>query len=449
MVNGRPGSSLAGFEVVERLGEGGSGVVYRVRDEDGRHVALKVAKAELALSSRERERFLSEAERMQRVRHPSVITLSAAGALDDGSPYLVMPFLEGETLAARVARGPLEAAEALRIAREIGQGIEAIHAAGMLHRDIKPENVFLTGPEARAIVLDFGIARDVDGPATTTTREGRMRGTPAYMAPERFFGASPAATSEVYELAVTLYVMLAGSLPWAGDDRGFDERLDPPPPETRGALVPAHVSSVLMRALSTRPESRPQTIAAFLALLDAPVAVSAERQTEDVTTRPVPSAVATAVPATDTPPPFFETPPAAAVDVTREPAAGRKAAPMSRVAAAVMAVAILAGATAWVGARGGAAIAAELRDACLAPSCAGDLAQLSNASVTSAPSAPASAAPTAPSTDKGPPAMPAARPARSARPPASVVSVSEMGPAKVPPKAKGARDDDAILLDDR
>lgn len=273
---------MGGFELLDRIGEGGSGVVYRVRDTAGAERALKVLKPDLLLSDRERSRFRDEAERMQRVAHDSVVTLTGIGELPDGSPWISMPLLEGETLAKRLSRGPLDVDAAVRIAGEIGRGLEAIHAAGMLHRDIKPENVFLTLPNSRAVILDFGIAREIDGPATTTTRDGRMRGTPAYMAPERFFGAPATIASEVYELGVTLYLMLVGELPWS-EERAFDERLNPLSPRERGVAVPGHVNNLLMRALSTRPEARPPSVGAFVTGLDAPLQTSFEaRETEDV-----------------------------------------------------------------------------------------------------------------------------------------------------------------------
>jgi len=243
------------FEVTNILGEGGSGVVYEARVKtasgDDEIVALKVLRAELAPSERERRRFLEESERMQRVKHPGLVRLLDAGLLPDGRPFLAMPRLGGETLAARLRRGPIPVRTAVKWFAVLARAVHALHEAGMVHRDIKPENVILE--EEGPVLLDFGIARDLDeDDASTTTAEGRIRGTPAYMAPERFFGAAASVRSDVYELAVVLYMMLVGRLPW-GSEKNVTERLDPKSPED----VNAALAGLILRALSTRPEVRP------------------------------------------------------------------------------------------------------------------------------------------------------------------------------------------------
>jgi serine/threonine-protein kinase len=282
------------FEPIRIVGEGGSGVVYEVRvrselgDAPGRSVALKVLRAELAPSERERRRFLEEAERMQRVRHDGLVRLLEAGLLPDGRPYLAMPLIEGETLAARLRRGPVPAAIAVKWLGVLARAVHALHAAGMVHRDVKPENIVLTGgpsdEEKKPLLLDFGIARDLDGDdATTTTAEGRVRGTPAYMAPERFFGAGASVRSDVYELAVVLYTMLVGRLPW-GSEKNVTERLNPASPRDAGADVSSALATSILRALSTRPENRPASAEAFAREVEgaAADATSASRRTLDV-----------------------------------------------------------------------------------------------------------------------------------------------------------------------
>lgn len=253
------------FEIRRVLGEGGSGIVYEARSAAGERVALKVLRAELAPSQREVRRFLDEAERMQRVTHHGLVRLLEAGVLPDGRPYLAMPFLDGETLSERIARGPIPPRVAIAWAKELASAVEALHGAGMIHRDIKPENVLLVGEgddDAHAVLLDFGIARDRDDDPTTTTVEGRVRGTPAYMAPERFFGASANVASDVYELAVLTYAMLVGRLPW-GSEKDVTARLNPTSPREAGADVSPEIALVVLRALSTRPEKRPGSAAAF------------------------------------------------------------------------------------------------------------------------------------------------------------------------------------------
>ncbi len=254
------------FEPVRVLGEGGGGIVYEVRVLSGigvdakalsgtaPTVALKVLRAELAPSERERRRFLEEAARMQRVEAVGLVKLLEAGLLPDGRPYLAMPLLDGETLAARLKRGPLPAETAVRHFGVLARAVHALHVAGMVHRDVKPENIMLSGQEP--VLLDFGIARDIDDDTTTTTAEGRVRGTPAYMAPERFFGAAASVRSDVYELGVVLYTMLVGRLPW-GSEKNVTDRLNPASPRDAGADVSRALATVILRALSTRPEMRP------------------------------------------------------------------------------------------------------------------------------------------------------------------------------------------------
>ena len=240
------------------LGRGGSGTVYAAIDRGGREVALKVLHADLSLSNHERARFIEEAQRMRRLDHEGLIALAGSGELPDGTPYLCMPRLRGETLSARLRRGPLPVDDALAAFEALADALAALHEAGLLHRDIKPCNVFLAegagGP--RPVLLDLGIARDLGDPTGTTTAAGRIRGTPAFMAPERLFGTGATARSDVYELAITLYLMLVGRRPWERD-HDAESRLNPKTPEAQGVTLPGALSTCLLRALSTRPELRP------------------------------------------------------------------------------------------------------------------------------------------------------------------------------------------------
>ncbi len=253
---------LGEYTIEEVLGEGGSAIVYAARSRVA-DVALKVLRVDALTTPRQKARFLDEARLLAQVQHPSVVAVLDAGTLPDGRPFIAMPRLAGETLAARLARGPLAPAPALRLFEAIAEGVAAIHEAGLVHRDLKAENVFLTEDE-RPIVLDLGIAREAEGAPSTTTEDGRVRGTPATMAPERFFGARASTASDVYELALLLYVMLVGALPW-GDAGDVDARLAAPPPHTLVATIPRALSDAIMAALSTRIEKRPASVTALLA----------------------------------------------------------------------------------------------------------------------------------------------------------------------------------------
>ncbi|CAN5267260.1 hypothetical protein BH11MYX1_BH11MYX1_12170 [soil metagenome] len=254
-------TSLGEFEIQRILGEGGSSVVYAAR-RNGIELALKVLREEIQLTDGERRRFLAEADQLAKLSHPGVIHVLDAGTLPDGRPYLALPLLHGETLAARVARGPLPVATALAYFYAAAAAVTELHRAGLLHRDLKPENFFLDEEEDRLVLLDFGIARDPDATASTATQQGQVRGTPAYMAPERFFGVAASEASEVYELAATLHMMLAGRLPWS-NGADLDTRLDP---ELASELAPS-IATVLRGALAVRAEARPQTVAALVTSL--------------------------------------------------------------------------------------------------------------------------------------------------------------------------------------
>ena len=281
---------LGEYTIEEVLGEGGSAIVYAARPRRA-DVALKVLRVDALTTPRQKARFLDEARLLAQVRHPSVIAVLDAGTLPDGRPFIAMPRLAGETLAARLARGPLAPASALRLFEAIAEGVAAIHDAGLVHRDLKAENVFLTEDE-RPIVLDLGIAREAEGAPSTTTEDGRVRGTPATMAPERFFGARASTASDVYELALLLYVMLVGALPWS-DAGDVDARLAARPPHMLVDTIPRALSDAIMAALSTRIEKRPASAAALLASVRSATSAGdpEARRTSETPRREAPSAL--------------------------------------------------------------------------------------------------------------------------------------------------------------
>jgi serine/threonine-protein kinase len=287
---GEPATAKLGeFEIEGVLGRGGSGAVYAAWDGSGRQVALKVLHADLALSEHERQRFMEEAQRMRRVSHEGLVALAGSGELPDGRPYICMPRLHGETLSTRLRGGRLPIADALAIFDALASALAALHDAGLLHRDIKPSNVFLVVTEGapRPVLLDFGIARDVGDPTGTTTAAGRVRGTPAYMAPERLFGTGATVQSDVYELAITLYLMLVGRRPWERD-HDAESRLNPKPPEALGVELPGALSTCLLQALSTRPELRPHGARAFADAVRESVSVEGPSARQTVTLDVVP-----------------------------------------------------------------------------------------------------------------------------------------------------------------
>ena len=263
------------------LGEGGSGVVYDAT-WGPRRVALKVLHDRLVGTGKERAQFLTEARRLQQIMHPAVVKVLAVGQLPDGRPYLAMERLEGETLASVIARGALTLARALEMFADLASAVAALHEQGLVHRDLKPENVFVVA-DRHAVLLDFGIAKDLDAPASTTTQEGNVRGTPAYMAPERFFGSAAGIATDVYELALVLYVMLAGRPPW-------DEIADPearlqPRSLCELAAVPEALDVEIRRALSTRAQNRPPSASSLLDAVRAAASADATEPTAAETAR--------------------------------------------------------------------------------------------------------------------------------------------------------------------
>ena len=251
---------LGDFRIHGVLGEGGSGTVYDAR-WGHREVALKVLRGDLG--DGERARFLAEARLLVEMTHPGVVKVLAAGALPDGRPYLAMERLPGETLAHRLARGPLPLAHAVGLFTQLCDAVGAMHARALIHRDLKPENVMLVpGPSGEhAVLLDFGIAKTASDGVAAPTQSGLVRGTPAYMAPERFFGHPASVATDVYELAVTFFAMAAGRLPWA-DSADAEVRLNPAR-LADVATVPPALDELIARALSTRAPNRPESAAAL------------------------------------------------------------------------------------------------------------------------------------------------------------------------------------------
>jgi serine/threonine-protein kinase len=262
---------LGGFEISGVLGEGGSAVVYAAHD-GMRHVALKVLHPDQYLDERQVERFVDEAEKLQRVRHPSLVQVYGCGVLPGGRPFIAMPRLIGKSLAHTLERGPLPLRDALALFDGLAGAVAALHHAGLLHRDIKPENVFYcegtfddrslvpigdTTGGTRLVLLDLGIARDTATGPSTTTKAGFMRGTPAYMAPERLFGRGASTTSDVYELALLLFLMLTAHLPW--DESDPAGRIHPKFLPGDHARVPQPLQTVLLEALHVDVSKRCQS----------------------------------------------------------------------------------------------------------------------------------------------------------------------------------------------
>ena len=265
------GKTIGGYTLLREIGRGGMSTVYAAREEGtGRTVALKLLTLPPALSSAQQHdlvaRFAREARAVAGLSHPGIVGIQDIGE-QDGTHFLAMEFLDGETLRERLAHGPLTPAQALPILRQVADALDAVHAAGVVHRDVKPGNVMLL-PDGTAKLLDFGVARQSDD--TTITNTGAIIGSPAYMAPEQVRGEPGTGASDVWALGALLYEILAGRPPFAGP--GIPSVLyqvthENPPPViglTRG------VQRVLRRTLEKNPQRRyPSARAVADALADA------------------------------------------------------------------------------------------------------------------------------------------------------------------------------------
>lgn len=292
------GTRIGAYSIVRELGAGGMGTVYEaLHVQLGRRVALKVLKAEVASSPEMLTRFFNEARAVNHVEHPGLVQISDFGSLPDGSPYLVMELLRGETLAARLlARGRLTEPEALPIVGQLASILAAAHDKGIVHRDVKPSNVMLvpdpavTGGE-RVKLLDFGVAKIVNsalGSGLPMTQTGLPMGTPLYMSPEQCTGETEIdGKADVYALGIILYELLAGQRPFEAENPlallNMHVRKPPPP---LPPLVPAVTSATvqLLNSLLSK-ESRAR-----------PTAAQVQRtcQAANATTLPLPRATALA-----------------------------------------------------------------------------------------------------------------------------------------------------------
>jgi serine/threonine protein kinase len=207
---------LGTYRLIERLGTGGMGEVWRAEDTRLlRQVAIKILPAQLAADPEWKDRFLREARTIAQLNHPNIATIYAIGDEQD-SLFIAMELVEGESLSSMIKRGPMIPADAVRVAVHVADGLYEAHLKGIVHRDVKPENILVSPRSVK--VLDFGIAKQL-GTAEdiSQTQGGVVLGTPHYMSPEQALGKPLDARSDIFSLGVVLYEMLAGQKPFNGD----------------------------------------------------------------------------------------------------------------------------------------------------------------------------------------------------------------------------------------
>ena len=262
MIELAEGDEFSGYRIERRLGRGGMGVLY-LAVEPGleRRVALKLIAPEAAADEVFARRFAEESKIAASIEHPNVVPIYAAGE-EDGVPFIAMRYVAGADLARRLARdGRLEPADAVELIAQVGNGLDAIHAAGLIHRDVKPANVLLAGEAGaeHAYITDFGVARNV-ATESGLTQTGRFVGTLDYVAPEQISGGAIDARVDVYALGCLLFKLLTGEVPFPKEGeaaRLYAHLHDPPPtPSLYVPEVSMALDDVVVRAMSKQPNDR-------------------------------------------------------------------------------------------------------------------------------------------------------------------------------------------------
>ena len=319
---------IAGYRLVRPLGEGGFGTVYEGLGPQGERVAVKVLHPHLALSPEARARFFHQAKLTTTIDHPNVVRTLASGS-KDGTDFVVMELVEGESLDRYLARSTMTPREAVRLGRDVAGGVGALHTGSqaMIHRDLKPANVMLEPREAaageprwRARVCDFGIARLLGDPTDDGlpyTRTGQWNGTPAYMAPEQWRQDPLDERVDVYALGCMLYEALTGQPPFRGKPYELLEAHLHAPPPPLPATVPPRLAAAIMKMLAKAPDDRFASMAEVEATLAEPAIL--EPAATPVTT--------TTTTATTTTPPTTTTTTTPPVTTTTKPDEGKDTRP--------------------------------------------------------------------------------------------------------------------------
>jgi serine/threonine protein kinase/tetratricopeptide (TPR) repeat protein len=255
------GQTVSHYKILEKLGEGGMGVVYKAEDTHlKRTVALKFLNAAISSTAENRIRFLREARAASMLDHPNICTIFEVGETPEQEMFLAMAYYDGTTLQGRVSGGPMPIDEAVSIGVQVALGLQAAHERGVIHRDIKSSNVMLT-TDGRVKIMDFGLAK-FSG-RSQITGAGAQLGTLSFMAPEQVQGSPADARSDVWALGVTLYNMVTGRLPFASE---YDQALtyailheNPTPPSALRRDLPAKLEEVILRCLQHSPSDRYQS----------------------------------------------------------------------------------------------------------------------------------------------------------------------------------------------
>jgi serine/threonine protein kinase len=263
------GQNISHYKILEKIGEGGMGVVYKAEDTKlGRPVALKFLPAHLLASDTEKQRFLNEAQTAARLSHPGICTIHEIDTAGEHT-FIAMEYITGEDLAHKISPGPLEFNQAAQIALDLCGALREAHAAGVIHRGIKPSNVMISS-KGRPVLLEFGVAGLKGDPKLTRT--ATTIGTSAYMSPEQVRGEHVDQRTDIWSLGVVLYQMLTGQLPFRGEHEAAVlysiANEDPEPIADSHPTVPARLEQIVCKALAKSPAERYQNIDALQADLE-------------------------------------------------------------------------------------------------------------------------------------------------------------------------------------
>jgi serine/threonine protein kinase len=252
------GSTISHYRIVERLGRGAMGMVYKAQDTNlTRPVAIKFISREIASYPEQRSRFVREARTASLLDHPNICTIHEFGETSEGDLFIAMAYCPGENLRVRIERGPLPVKDAVNIAGQVAQGLAKAHSMGIVHRDIKPANIMLL-PEGLVKIVDFGLAKFPRDMGVTNT--GGVVGTIPYMSPEQLRGDVLDGRTDIWSLGVMLYEMLAGDRPFAaGNDVALMRAItdvEPPSLLRRRPDVPIELDQIVRKALRKDRQER-------------------------------------------------------------------------------------------------------------------------------------------------------------------------------------------------